>query len=220
VSPGNRKATIAIAVILFLGGFGMYLRGHAAVPERPADFSRIPMEADGYVGTEHRFEEYTYDILKADTTTLRLYHSQNGEPFWLFVAYFSSQKYGGQIHSPIHCVPGGGYKIVSIEPYLLDLGQAGQLPVRRLLIANQNHREVMLYWFETRSGVIANEYALKLNLMKSSVLLMPTDAAICRVTTPLSGPTDFQAATDRAASFIRAFYPTMRTALPFQDLSK
>lgn len=220
MSPESKKATVAIAVIVLLGGFGMYLRGHSAKPDRPADFSLIPMEADEYVGTEHRFEEYTYDILKADTTTLRLYHGRSGEPLWMFVAYFSSQKYGGQIHSPIHCVPGGGYKILSIEPYVLDLGQTGQLSVRRLLIANQNHREVMFYWFETRSGVIANEYALKLNLMKSSVFLMPTDAAICRVTTPLSNVNDFQAATDRAVHFIRTFYPSLKSALPFRDLPK
>jgi|GEM_PF-488226 len=220
MSLGNKRAAIAIAIIVCLGGFGMYLRSHSATPNRPADFGRITMEADGYIGTEHRFEEYTYSILKADTTTLRLYHSQNGEPFWLFVAYFSSQKYGGQIHSPIHCVPGGGYKILSIEPYVLDLGQEGKLPVRRLLIANQNHREVMLYWFETRSGVISNEYALKLNLMKSSVFLMPTDAAICRVTTPLSEANDFQATTDRAVNFIRTFYPMLKTALPFHDSLK
>ena len=75
----------------------------------------------------------------------------------------------------------------------------------------------MMYWFETRSGVISDEFGLKLDLMKNSLMLMPTDAAICRITMPLSLNDDFEIATAKAVKFIRDFYPSLQAALPFGE---
>jgi EpsI family protein len=209
------KALVAVLVLVLLGGFGTYLKSHQIRPERGPDFGKIPFETAAYLGTEHRFEDYEYEVLKADTSTLRMYREESGDVFWLFIAYFSSQKYGSQIHSPKHCLPGGGYRIVSNEPYTIDLGSGGSITVNRLLIVSQRRQELMLYWFETRTGVIANEFGLKLDLMKNAVRLLPTDAAICRLTLPLSSQTDFDDATAKATVFIRAFYPAVESALPF-----
>lgn len=212
----NSKAIIAILILIIFGGFGAYVRSHQASIDRPADFERIPLETENYIGLEKRFADYAYDILKADTTTLRMYTNRStGEIYWLFIAYFESQKYGSQIHSPIHCVPGGGYRIISIEPFSLTLDDGRQLSVRRLLIESHRRREVMFYWFETRGGVIANEYSLKLDLMKNSVFLMPTDAAICRVNIPLPVTADFEEASQQAVKFIRDIYAYLELALPF-----
>lgn len=217
MTGSGKKAMIAIIVLIVFGGFGTYLRSHQVVPERGPDFSRIPMETETMYATEHRFEEYAYEVLKADTSTLRMYQEPAGDIYWFFIAYFSSQKYGSQIHSPKHCLPGGGFRILSIEPYDVELTDGRTITVNRLAIANQRRMELMLYWFETRSGVISDEFGLKLDLMKNSIMLMPTDAAICRVTMPLSLDADFDAATEKAAKFIRDFYPALQAALPFTD---
>lgn len=211
----NLKTIIAIIIILAMGGFGTYLRSHQSIPERPADFSRLPMVTEKYFGAEHRFEEYTYEVLKADTSTLRQYRDNEGNSYWLFMAYFSSQKYGAQIHSPKHCLPGGGFKIASIEPYIIDFSDGSNITVNRLLIANERRKELMIYWYETRSGVISKEVGLKLDLMQNSIKFLPTDAAICRVTVPLPLDADFAVATELAVDFIREFYPAMTEALPF-----
>jgi EpsI family protein len=216
MNGSGKKGITAALVLLIFGGFGTYLQQHRAVPDRAPNFGAIPMETSTYFGTEHRFDDSTYMILKADTSTLRMYHTTGGEDvFWLFMAYFSSQKYGSQIHSPKHCLPGGGFKIVTIEPYKVTLTDGRTILVNRLLIANEQEKELMFYWFETRTGVISNEYGLKFDLMKNSIMLKPTDAAICRVTMPLRIDADFEAATGRLVEFIRQFYPPMKTALPF-----
>lgn len=215
---GNtRNALVAMVVIILFGGFGTYLRSHQAEPDRKPDFAVIPLETAAYFGIEERFEQYAYEVLKADTTTLRMYRGKTGDLFWLFMAYFSSQKYGSQIHSPKHCLPGGGYRIVSIEPFDIELADSRIISVNRLKIASQRQMELMLYWFETRSGIISDEFALKLDLMKNAIMLKPTDAAICRVTLPLPLEADFEAATAEAVDFVRLFYPAMEAALPFSD---
>ncbi|MDD4051382.1 MAG: EpsI family protein [candidate division Zixibacteria bacterium] len=210
-----KKALAAAAILIICGGFGTFIRSHQAHPDRPPDFSRIPYDIGPYIGGEQRFDDYTYDVLKADTTTLRMYRTAEGNTFWLFLAYFSSQKYGAQIHSPKHCLPGGGYRIISMEPYQIPLDDGRILPINRVLIASPKRQELMFYWYETRSGVISNEYGLKFDLMKNAVLLLPTDAAICRITMPVALDADLNGASAAMTEFARRLYADIQTALPF-----
>ncbi|MEW6050219.1 MAG: exosortase C-terminal domain/associated protein EpsI [Candidatus Zixiibacteriota bacterium] len=213
----SRSIVIACCLVVAGGAFGNYLRYKEHLPDRPPVFETIPYAEKEYVGEERRFEAYSYDILKADTTTLRLYRGNQGESYWLFVAYFQSQKYGSQIHSPKHCLPGGGWRIDRLEPFALSLPDGGTKNINRLIIADREQRELMFYWFETRGGGIRNEFALKWDLMKNSLLLRPTDAAIVRLTTPFLPGEKLADATARGVVYLDVFYPAIERALPFGD---
>ena len=208
---------ILIALILIGGGFGNFLRYVEQKPDRAPDFSPIPIEGGGYFGVERRFSDLSYEILQADTTTLRRYSDQNGNLLWLFIAYFSSQKYGSQIHSPKHCLPGGGWRIDRIEPYRMQLADGHSLMVNRLLISERAQSQVMFYWFRTRSGTLRNEFGLKFDLMKNSLLLRPTDAAIVRLTLSIAPGENIEATTARATRFLDYYLDAINRALPFQD---
>jgi len=211
-----KKAVIIVTVFLIVGGaFGNYLRYIEQTPDRPATYENIPYELAGYQGVEERFAEESYDILKADTTTLRHYVDSLEYQYWLFIAYFTSQKYGSQIHSPKHCLPGGGWKIMSLEPYQLKLDNSPVKNINRLLIAEGERKQLMFYWFETRGGTIRNEFALKWDLVTNSLLLRPTDAAIVRLTIPLGLGEDYDTATRRAVAFFNNFQDAIDKALPF-----
>lgn len=211
----KQEMVIVIAVLTLFGAFGSFLRFAEHSSDEMAQFGEIPMAAGGYIGEEQRFAEESYEILQADTTTLRLYIDSEGNKYWFFVAYFASQKYGSQIHSPRHCLPGGGWKIENIEPFDLELADNSSKPVNRLSISVDQHRQLMLYWFETRGGAIRDEFGLKFDLMKNSMLLRPTDAAIVRLTVPVNIGEDFGSATKRALEFFDTFHPTVMKALPF-----
>lgn len=209
------KIVILIVLLLVAGAFGNYLRFSENRPDRYASFGVIPLESNGYVGQERRFSELSYEILKADTSTLRYYSGPDGESLWLFIAYFKSQKYGSQIHSPKHCLPGGGWKIQHIESFTLPLPGGITKQVNRLIIAEREQRQLMLYWFETRGGAIRNEFGLKFDLMRNSLLLRPTDAAIIRLTLPIVPGETVKTATDQAIKYFQTFYPSIETSLPF-----
>lgn len=212
-----RKPVILSIVVLLVGGaFGNFLRFVDNPPHRPAHLDEIPFEEDGYHGEEHRFSEYSYEILKADTTTLRLYHGPNDDSYWLFIAYFDSQKYGSQIHSPKHCLPGGGWQILHHDPYDLRLPGGVTKEVNRLVIADRGRRQLMLYWFETRGGAIRSEFGLKWDLVMNSLFFRPTDAAIVRLTLPIDEDRGgVRGATERAEAYLNVFYPDIERALPF-----
>ena len=211
-----KTGLIIAAVVLIVGGaFGNYMRYIEQIPDRPAQFQSVPMETDGYVGAEHRFADLSYEVLQADTTTLRQYTGPDGTRFWLFVAYFSSQKYGSQIHSPIHCLPGGGWRIRRHEAFELPLADGRIKQINRVIISEGNRNQLMFYWFETRGGAIRKEFGLKLDLMRNSLLLRPTDAAFVRLTLPVAPGESIEAASQKAVAFLRTFHPYIEAALPF-----
>jgi EpsI family protein len=134
----------------------------------------------------------------------------------LFIAYFRDQKYGSQIHSPRHCVPGGGWVVEGLERLPFDLG-VRQVTVNRMTIAKKAEVSQMFYWFHTRSGDLASEYALKFDLVKNSLLFSPTDAVIIRLTVSQRGktPAECQKVAER---FMRDILSDIRKSLPFATI--
>ncbi|MFH2035905.1 MAG: exosortase C-terminal domain/associated protein EpsI, partial [Candidatus Zixiibacteriota bacterium] len=163
---------------------------------------------------EQEMADYATEILQADNATKRQYQSSSGAQVNLFSAYFKSQKYGSQIHSPKHCLPGGGWRIDKLEPYAMELADGSTKTVNRMYISLNNYRAVMLYWFETRSGSVRDEYGLKLDLVKNSLLFRPTDAAIVRITVDAPN-NDFETATQTGILFYNEMRPYLTAALPF-----
>ncbi len=206
---------IAGFVIVLGGGLGNYLRFMETAPDHPPRFELIPYDVNGYSGVERRFDDRSYDVLGADTTTLRLYRDSTGRACWLFVAYFASQKYGSQMHSPKHCLPGGGWRIERIEPFDLTLPDGSARRIKRLVISLDNRKQAMFYWFQTRGGVITDEFTVKWDLMMNSLKLRPTDAAFVRLT--LSAEDGMEEATDRAVALLRALENPIQSALPFDS---
>jgi EpsI family protein len=213
----KRAAVIATIVIIVFGIAGNAFRFTEVKPDRRAAFDAIPFSAEGYTGAEHFFDSASYQILNADTSTLRLYKGADGKGCWLFVAYFASQKYGSQIHSPKHCLPGSGWRIETNHPYIMSLPSGVSKEINRLVIADPDSRQIMLYWFETRGGSIRNEFALKWDLMKNSVLMRPTDAAFVRLNITLEPNETIDSATKRALDFLKVFYQPIERALPFSS---
>ena len=207
---------ITCALIAIFGGFGNYLRYTSHSPDSAPQWESIPFEIAGYFGEERRFNQVDYEVLKADTTTLRLYNGPGGQRFWLFVAYFSSQEYGSQIHSPKHCLPGGGWKLDKVEPFRMKLPDGASIDMYRLTILKDERRELMFYWFETRGGSVTNEFQLKWDLMKNSILMRPTDAAFVRLTVPMID-NDVASATQAATNFFATFRSSIQRSLPFHN---
>ena len=211
-----KSALFSALVILFGGVCGNYLRFVRQSPDHPPKFDSIPLDISDYNGQERRLPDFNYEVLQADTTTLRLYRSSSETYFWLFVAYFASQEYGSQMHSPRQCLPGGGWRISDHEPFTFALQSGETRTINRLLIVQQDSQQLMYYWYETRGGALIDEFAVKWDLAVNSLFLRPTDAAFVRLTLPLLDG-DLEAADREAVAFLQLFYPHILEALPFHN---
>jgi len=127
-------------------------------------------------------------VLAADAALQRVYRRPGGAEVWLFVAYFAQQQVNSQIHSPRHCIPGGGWRVGFVRPEVLEMG-AARRPATRMRIQRDGHAQDVFYWFTTRGGTTAGEFPLKWDLVRNSLAGRPTDAFFVRYNAPTADST-------------------------------
>ena len=205
-----------VAFLVLVAAAGLWthvLRGRQAREQHAARFDLIPAQVGPRTGVDEPFDAGTMAALKADLVLGRLYRDpREGSVLQLFVAYFGSQETGSQIHSPQHCLPGGGWRILDRGKWTV-LTPAGSRTINEFVIEKGAGIELVHYWFVTRSGVLSNEFALKWDLVRNSLLGLPTDAAMIRLVLPV-GPGGLEAARQDLRAFCRTMMPVMDHAIP------
>jgi EpsI family protein len=154
------------------------------------------------------------EVLKADDTLIRDYVS-GGEPSQanLFIAAFRSQRNGKAPHSPKNCLPGSGWTQVDSRQLPIDVGAAQPIVVNRFEVQHGDARDVVLYWYQSRDRVVANEFTAKFWVIADAIRMNRTDTALVRVIAPIQNR-DSARAEQVAVDFVKASYSTVREYLP------
>jgi EpsI family protein len=172
----------AIIAILIIGGSGAYaalLRQGRPVMEQVPALESLPREIAGWHSQDFRSDEATARILAADASLNRQFRRSDGAAVDLFVAYFSEQQVNAQIHSPRNCIPGGGWTVSTVRKRSISLNGRKQ-PLTHMRTVRKRFSQDIYYWFSTHGASTSDEYALKLEQVKSSILRRPTNAAFIR----------------------------------------
>ncbi len=173
-----RALILALSVGL-AGAYSHELRSRAASPHATADFSHIPAGLEGWTSHDDALTENVARTLDADVLLQRLYRDRDGRQVVLFLAYFAQQAVNSQIHSPRHCVPGGGWRIVATDQETVRM-TGGPQTAARMFVERNGQRQQLDYWFRTRGGSLSGEYALKWDLLRNALAGRPTDALFVR----------------------------------------
>jgi EpsI family protein len=203
----------AALVILILVATRIYIASadtEAQVVRQP--LAALPMTIGGWTGREAPpFTDDVLDELGADEYVHRTYSGGSGVPISLYAGYYASQRQGDSMHSPRNCLPGSGWQ--PVEAGVIRLEARGHpLSVNRYIVQKGLDRQVVLYWYQGRGRVIANEYVNKLWLMLDAARVHRTDGGLVRLITPvLSDPAR---ATEDAAAFGAAVLPYLSRSLP------
>ena len=153
--------------------------------------------------------------LNVDDYILSDYKKPTGAAVNFYVAYYASQRKGSSPHSPIVCIPGGGWQISKFErTSLRDDALNLTLPLNRVIIARDNDKQLVYYWFVERNRQIANEYWAKWYLLVDAITRNRTDGALVRLVTPLYPGESERAADERLQSFLKDLEPRLRAYLP------
>jgi EpsI family protein len=204
----------AVILVVMIAGAGAYAAGasggEVAVAREP--LSALPATIDGWHGRDSLpFADDIVAALGVDDYVNRHYAKPGGPPVALYVGYYDSQRQGDTIHSPQNCLPGAGWRPVSSERVTMDAGGRA-IEVNRYLIQKGLERQAVLYWYQGRGRVVANEYANKAWLMWDAATLRRTNGALVRLITPVvSTP---EAAFDELASFTSSVFPRLGAHLP------
>jgi EpsI family protein len=114
----------------------------------------------------------------------RTYRRDSVVAFTTFVSYYDKQTQGKTIHSPRNCLPGAGWEIVSGGLHAVS-SPSGVVTVNRFLLKNGASTAVAYYWYQGRGRVTANEYLVKLNLLRDAALRGRTEEALVRLVIPV-----------------------------------
>lgn len=141
-------------------------------------------------GGDQRLDAETLSVLRASDYLLRSYRRPDGRRANLYVGYYQSQRDGASYHSPLNCLPGSGWQMVKPATIVVPLADGKSFEANKYVIENGGYRELMIYWYQGRGRMVASEYWGKVYTVLDSVRLRRSDAAMVRVTVPITTSDD------------------------------
>lgn len=123
------------------------------------------------------------DLLGVDDYIDYTYVKKDGSRIDLYVSYFGAIGITGEYHSPQNCLPGGGWKILDIKPYEIELARDTTYVINKLLLKKGSSKQVVYYWFQNRGRVIRSEYWDKIYTVLDSIFKRRKDGSFIRIMT-------------------------------------
>ena len=187
-----------------------YLAAGGERPPAPPQFSRFPDTlGDWREAGEDPISPDSLAVLHADSTLGLIYsHPPEGWLGSVFVAWFQSQRGGAsQPHSPQVCLPAAGWTAIVADRVGMDT-EAGKVSVNRYIATFGPQRVVVLYWYQTRSRVIASEWAAKFWVIVDRLKEQRTDTSLVRVVVWNNDRSD-ESTTTAALGLAQQVYPVL-----------
>jgi EpsI family protein len=202
-----------LIIMLLLAGAGTYMGFHRdlVVPlGRP--FEEFPVSHAGWRMTgQASLGENIIKVLMPTDYLSRRYANADGASVDMYLSFFNGAPGAGRIHSPKHCLPGGGWTEISSRHTTMELdGEAVNLV--RAVYAMGNNREVIYYWFSMRGRTMADEFSLKFAEITGSMFHRRRDQSFMKIS--VQGDVGQEEAEKQIEDFLRDFYPVIRDFLP------
>jgi EpsI family protein len=180
------STAIVLAASLYVNFF--LNKGEAKVPREP--LSSIPKSFEGWKSADQAFPTEVLENLRVDEYLMRRF-TKGYDSVWLYIGYYKSQKEGAMPHSPRQCYPGSGFNPIKNDVVSIPVKYSGvhELRPNRYVFAKGAEREIVIYWYQSRGRIIANEYAEKLYLIRDANLRNRSDGALVRFSTSATAET-------------------------------
>ncbi len=173
---------------------------------------QIPLKLAGHTGRDLPISPEEQQVAGMTSYLYRVYDNA-ASPFTVYVGYYDHQTQGKAIHSPKNCLPGAGWEALSSTEATVST-PLGPRTVNRYLLQNKQQRALVLYWYQGRGRVAANEYRVKWELLRDAALLGRSEESLVRVVVYLNEQTDEATASRLAESVASALIPAVRRVLP------
>jgi len=215
----TRTSRIGVVALLILAGQALVSRIVSTYDQPPPyspNLQSFPARIGSWVGSQdHVLEADVAELLRPDEYLLRDFESQDHtHAISLFFAYFKSVSSGYGPHSPNDCLPGAGWQITSRDTLSISVpGKKDGIRVNRYVVARDDQRILVLYWYQNDRRVWAEESVSRLYKLTDLIRYHRSDASLVRVITPLSNDTPADAQIEMASQFIRQIFPVVQDHL-------
>ena len=211
------KPFFTAAMLLVLVGVVSAMVPHRVETQQPRkEFTLFPMQLDHWAGHRKIMDSEYVRTLNFDDYILANYVDPVGQQVELYAGYYASQRLKGVPHSPRACIPGDGWRILSLTQIQVPGARfAGQpLSVNRVAIQRGEVKELVYYWFQERGRDLTSEYLVKWYLFWDALTKNRSDGALVRVVTQLKDGQDFSEADKVLIGFVRELSPTLPGYIP------
>lgn len=177
----------------------------------------LPTHLAGYRGMDVKINDAELRAAGVSNYLLRVFRRDSAEVFSVYVGYYEQQMQGKTIHSPKNCLPGNGWDFVFTGTSMIDKAQP-RITINRSVVANEDQRALVYYWYQGRGRVAANEYAVKWQLLRDAARYGRSEEALVRVVVPLppgtSGGAELARGDTIATAVARGLIGEVATVLP------
>ena len=198
-------------ILLGFAAFYVYTRSEADIPlNKPLDL--FPQRVGAWTMTgQARFDERVLAVLLPTDYLSRFYVDGAGNRLSLYIGFHNGGPKSGPIHSPKQCLPGSGWHRLKEDVRQVKF-KGENIPYVSTIYQKDTEKQLFLYWFQVRDQILTNEYALKLGMIKNSVLSNRRDSAFIRLS--VMATDGEEKATEIGEQFIRDFFPAIQESLP------
>ncbi len=211
----RKRTWILIFLILATAGYTRFLSDVRAVPLR-RPLASIPSQINGWKSRSMDLEEEILTVVGVEDYLLREYWNAEGFSVSVYLGYYEQQREGDQIHSPKHCLPGGGWRPELNDRVTLSTPgfNGGTTKTNRYVIRKGDSRQVALYWYQSRGRNIVSEYLAKVWLVTDSIFRKRNDGCLVRFISPLPEGASVEDVQAQMKRFAQAFLPAVAETLP------
>ena len=180
-----REARSYLPALVLLAGcaFVWNSRSQSAVP-LAAPLSGVLPSLPGYRVQDQRISDEERSVAGMSDYVARVYWRDSVPVFTTFVSYYERQAQGRTIHSPRNCLPGAGWEVMTAGTAHVVV-DGTRRTLNRTLLKNGAATAVVYYWYQGRGRIVANEYAVKWNLLRDAALVGHTEEALVRIVVPV-----------------------------------
>jgi EpsI family protein len=207
----NQSRYIIVYLLLSLTALFILTHENTAVPvnepltDIPTSFGSWTM-----VG-QSRFDPQILANLKPTDYLYRVYRDAQGNQATIYIGYHDGGPDSGPIHSPKHCLPGGGwFELSEVKRTLPVAGR--ELQVVQAAYQYNEQKELFLYFFQVKGRVLVDEYSLKLAEIANSIFYNRRDSAFVRISVPYKD--DRLDVATVGEGFLTEIYPFIAATLP------
>jgi EpsI family protein len=218
-TPLTRSLIVAVCLLAGWAYLGRTSQAESLPPRDP--LATLSMNiAERTARNEKPFDKEILDVLGVDDYIIRTYFRPESLVVGLYVGFYTSQRQGDTIHSPMNCLPGAGWQAVDQGRKVIDVRQnpssttTRPIEVNRVVIGKGLDRQLVYYWYQSRDRVVASEYWGKIYTVLDAVKYNRTDAALVRVIVPIPDRSLEEAADDQATEFVKDLFPLLERHLP------
>lgn len=154
--------------------------------------AEIPLQIDGWIGSNVGLETAVESMLRADFNLQRFYANPHGDHLWLYLGYYGTDRGGRPEHTPAACYEAHGWRIVARRR--LDVPGVEGLRVNEYRVEQGGERQLVHFWFRSfRSTGLLGPSGQTIDRLVGRLRTGRADGALVRLSTPLGATSEVDA---------------------------